>query len=104
MLFIFGFVYCPRYQIRIMASDAEKTDHQHPLIQDFAMVRIKEFFKTSFVTLLVALAAAALGYAVDQYFGFRLMFTLIFLAISYFGLQVYLLVYARKFASSKLKK
>lgn len=104
MLFIFGFVYCPRHQIRIMALELGKPEHQHPLIQDFATIRIREFFKTSFLTLLVALTAAALGYAVDQYFGFRLMFTLIFLAISYFGLQVYLLVYARKLASSKLKK
>lgn len=87
-----------------MASDAEKTDHQHPLIQDFAMVRIKEFFKTSLLTFIIAFAAAGLGYAVDQYFGFKLTFMLIFLGLSYFGLQIYFLFYARKLASSKLKK
>ncbi len=104
MLFIFGFVYCPRYQIRIMASDAEKTDLQHPLIQDFAKARFIGFLKTSLLSLVVALLAAGLGYLLDQKLGLNLVFTFTFLVISYFGLQIHLFFHARKSAQSSLKK
>ena len=87
-----------------MASEAEKTDNQHPLIQDFAKVRVKEFFKTSLISLLVALFAAGMGYLLDQKLGLHLVFTLTFLAVSYFVLQVFLVRRARNVASSNLKK
>lgn len=87
-----------------MASDAEKTDLQHPLIQDFAMVRIKEFLKTVALSLLVAGLAVGAGYLLDQKLGSGRISMFIFLGISYLVLQVYLFRRSRKVAASTLKK
>lgn len=87
-----------------MASEVEKTDHQHPLIQDFATVRIKEFFKTVVLSLFIAGIAAGLGYLLDQRLGFEHLFIFVFLGLSYFILQIYLFRRSRKVALSTLKK
>jgi len=87
-----------------MAPEAEKTDNQHPLIQDFAKVRVKEFLKTVALSLLVAGLAVGIGYFIDQKLGSGRISTFIFLGLSYFALQVYLFRRSRKVALSTLNK
>lgn len=86
-----------------MASDAEKTDLQHPLIQDFAKVKLKSFFFTSLLSVLFAGGAAGCGILLDRAFDTSPAFLIGLLVSSFFILQWFLFLLSKKTAYRHLK-
>lgn len=78
--------------------------NQHPLVQDFAKVRLAEFLKTSAVSLVVALLSLGLGFLADRFFGTQPVLTIVFFGVSYPVLQVYLFNSSRQKAKAVLAR